>query len=214
MFINPDTGTDGTWVDDFDSPILDSRWAWIREDTSLWSLDANSGVLRLRTHAGGLLHDSDNARNLLLQDAPDGDFMIETHVIFTPLNNFQIAGLLIYLDDDYFLMLGRAYCDVTASGCVGNAIHFDYEEGLLTRNQVLSTSQMNEAYLYLRVVREGTRYTGHYSLDGQTWQEVGSFRTFNLNTSAVRVGLVACGDTGSGSVTALFDYFALTRGAQ
>ncbi len=64
-----------------------------------------------------------------------------------------------------------------------------------------------------RVVREGTRYTGHYGLDGQTWQEVGSFRTFNLNTSAVRVGLVACGDTGSGSVTALFDYFAPTNTA-
>jgi len=212
VFINPATGAGNAWVDDFDSPVLDSRWGWIREDTSLWSLDANSGVLRLRTHAGSLLYDNDNARNLLLQDAPDGEFMIETHVMFTPLNNFQIAGLLIYLDDNHFLMLGRAYCDVTANGCVGNAIYFDYEEGLLTLNHVLSTSQMNEAYL--RVVREGTRYTGYYSIDGQTWQEVGSFRTFSLNTSAVRVGLVACGDTDSGSVAALFGYFALTSGAQ
>ncbi len=212
VFINPDTGADGTWVDDFDSPILGSRWAWIREDTSLWSLDANSGVLRLRTHTGGLLYDNDNARNLLLQDAPNGDFTIETHVMFTPARNFQMAGLLIYLDDDHFLMLGRAYCDVTASGCVGNAIYFDYEEGRLTLKHVLSTSQMNEAYL--RVVREGNQYTGYYSGDGQTWQEIGSFTPFHLETSAVRVGLVACGDTGSGSVTALFDYFALTSGAQ
>ena len=40
------------FVDNFDSPILDSCWSWVREDTSRWSLTEQPGWMRIRTQDG------------------------------------------------------------------------------------------------------------------------------------------------------------------
>ena len=111
------------WVDPFEE-VLEPGWRWVRESSSNWNLTERDGHLRITTQMGGLLLGSDSARNLLLRDAPDGDFEIETLVYFEPVSDFQIAGLLVYEDDGNFLLLGRGYCD----SCGGNMIYFDYEE--------------------------------------------------------------------------------------
>src|SRR5512145_1054713 len=67
------------WVDNFDGPTLDSRWVWVREDSNAWSLSDAPGFLRIGTQAGGLL--SNDAKNILLTDAPTGNFEITTQVV-------------------------------------------------------------------------------------------------------------------------------------
>ncbi len=209
VFINPDTGGGGTWIDDFDNATLNSAWTWIREDRSYWSLTKRPGSLCITTQMGSILFDNNNARNLLVQNAPTGDFVIETHVLFTPTEDYQMAGLLVYQDDDHFMMLGRAYCGGSQANCIGNGIYFDYEEGGSSSNYNLSTAIRDEAYL--RIVRQGRRFTGYYSTDGQSWRVVGTVEPTEMSDVKLRVGIAAYGNTLLTPIPVYFDYFHVSK---
>lgn len=194
------------WQDDFAQTTLDDRWAWVREDSGKWSLTANPGAMRITTQQGGLLGAGGDAKNLLLQEVPIGDYTLETHLKFKPLEDFNFAGLLIYLDDDHFLALGRAYC-TPGDDCVGNGIYFDHESSGKTRggNFAMATIVKNEAYL--RIVKTHNTYTGYYSADGQSWTKVGSH---SITFTPDRVGVIAQSSAAStAAISADFNYFKL-----
>ncbi len=200
----PNVTYDYTWRDDFTSTNLNPNWGWVREDNSAWSLSENPGYMRITTQQGFLLGAGGDAKNLLLQTAPSGDYQIITHVSYQPTANFQIAGLLLYQDDDNFLMFGRAFCGF----CGGNKIYFDHEEAAAAvgSNFATATTEVDEAYL--RVVRRGNSYKGYYSEDGTTWTLIGTHTT--ANTFAPRIGLATeTGNQASGGIEADFDYFQL-----
>jgi len=197
-----------TWTDNFDDPSLSNRWSWIREDPTHWSLTAKPDFLQITTQGGGLANGTNNSKNLLLQEAPIGDFDIRTRVIFTPTENFQLAGLLVYQDDDNWLSLARAFCDAPA-GCIGNSIYFDREENgaLIGSNFATTTVATGEAYL--RLFRQHTVYTGFVSPDGLNWVTVGT-HTVISGLVPSKVGLVAHDtlDTAA-EILASFDYFVV-----
>jgi beta-xylosidase len=185
------------WIDDFDSPTLDSRWFWVSEDPSHWSLTAQPGFMRITTQEGG--------QNLLLQGAPAGDYVVETRLLFEPSESIQRAGLLLIQDGDNSLWLMRAYNGFGA----GNAIYFDHKEAgqPVGSNFEMTTSVTGEAYL--RVVRLGNAYTGYVSEDGEYWTLVGT-HVAGAGFVPTVVGLAANYTAlGAGEIPADFDYFAL-----
>ena len=185
--------------DDFGGP-LDADWSWIREEEDQWSLTERSGFLRLVILPAGY------TRNLLLRQAPEGRFEISTRVQFTPTINFQSAGLHIYEDEENFIRLSRAFChlDPFPDACVGNGIYFDNVilGESISPNVKIEVSKQYEAYL--KIVRDGSTYTGYYSDDGETWVLVGQ-HIADLKT--IRVGLVASGS--DFRINADFDYFTI-----
>ena len=192
---------DYPWTDDFKSSSLDPLWSWMNEDASQWSLIAYPRyILRIMTHSGGV-----GDKNLLLRSVPTGDFEIRTRVIFTPTNNFQIAGLVLYQGNDY-LMLGRAYCDTPPPTCVGNGIYFNRVEGGSFVGSNFATSTTTQGEVYLRVIREGTTYSGFYSEDGTSWTLIGR-HTPSGAIPLSRVGLTAA--QGTPEIPADFNCFRL-----
>jgi len=181
----------------------------VREDPTHWSLTAQPGFLRIVSQQGYLFGSGGNAKNLLLQNAPSGDFEIRTHVFFTPTANFQIAGLLVYQDDDNYLLLGRAYCDTAPPTCAGNAIYFDHEEGREFCWQQLCNHNHASRRSILRIIREGTTYSGYYSEDGVSWMLIG-WHTVGKNFTPLKIGLTTeDGGTGAPEIPADFDFFQL-----
>lgn len=96
--------------DDFGNEI-GAQWTWLRPDPALRGF-APSGALELTTngHLDSFQRvnaDRDNppelplTENVLLQDAPDGDFMVETELHFDPHMDNLSAGIGIYSDDDH-----------------------------------------------------------------------------------------------------------------
>jgi cytochrome c len=185
--------------DNFSATTLNPRWWWINPDSAKWSLTARPGFLRILTTSGGV-----GSKNLALQNAPTGDYTVQTRLLFTPTSNYQMAGIAVYKDSANYLMLGRAYCNLAAPTCVGNGIYFDHIEGGagVGSNYAMSTTKTGEAYL--RIVKRVSTYTAYYSENGTNWTLVG---THTVGVVLPYVGLTTGQDVSNAQIPADFDYF-------
>ncbi len=196
--------------DDF-TQLAEPGWIWMNEDTFTWNMSEKPGFLRVYLSDKGEL---DQVENILLRNAPEGDFEVTTRVLFTPYSNFQFAGLLIYQDDEHGLKFGRAMCYLPGSQgtCVGNGLYYDnlnVDEGVWSdegfRGDNFATSTVINSEAYLRMVREGRTYTAFYSDDGINWQAIGRHESDLL---PFYVGLIAS-QAYEQPAMADFDYFTL-----
>ena len=191
-----------TWTDNFSSSSLESRWSWIREDPTRWSLTARPGFLRITTEQ---IFSAVN--NLLVQNAPGGDYEIQTRVVFAPTENFQIAGLLIYQDDGNFVRLIRLFCDIPTPSCIGNGIYFQRIEGGAFTGSSFAMTMALPGDAYLRVTRQGNVYTGYVSEDGSNWIELG---VHTVTIAPTKIGLGASNSMQEAAeIPADFDFFTL-----
>lgn len=157
--------------DEFDTAQLNTRWSWIREDASHWSLTAAPGSLRIITQYGDLYQGYNNMRNLLLQPMPAEDFDVTTKLKIDPVAEYHQAGVILYQDDDNYLKLVRAYDRPWGGADVVFALErggsFDH-----SFHQAVPNSAEN---LYLKLSRKGTWYRGYYSTDGAAWVPLGEY---------------------------------------
>jgi len=190
----------GTFRDDFDGQLADG-WTWIGEDPSKWSLSAVPGFLQMI--ASDASFDGPNLPpNILLREAPSGDFDVTTSLRFSPSSNFQFAGLVLFEDKGNVLQFGRAFCDV-ANACLGSGIYFDSIENGSFVGSNYQTAFDGEL-IYLRLQRKGRAYSSYYSADGEQWIKTGEHvRDF----SQMRIGLLAA--QAPTEITAEFDYFEI-----
>jgi len=196
-----------SWRDNFDGALAEG-WRWIREHPEKWNLTENPGFLRLYDSP---YETNGKTRNLLLRNAPAGDFAIKIHVIFEPKMNFQFAGLTIYQDDENTFSFGRAFCD-TPNTCVGNGIYFDHVvDGNWTGNN-FGTSAITPDEAYLRLERHGNVVRAFFSYDGKSWVEIGS-HTLKSGFQITGVGLVVSGDydKSDADIPADFDFFEVSE---
>ena len=188
--------------DDFAGQLAEG-WTWLGEDPAKWSLSTVDGSLQIiasdASFDGPYL-----PTNILLRDAPTGDFEIVTALHFAPTSNFQAAGLVVFQDQGNVLQFSRAFCDVV-NACVGDGVYFDnFENGSVTGSNYHIA--FHGSVIYLRLRREGNTYTGYYSEDGQNWIATGEHvRDF----TQVQVGLIAA--QSQTEIPAVFDYFTMSK---
>ena len=195
------------WRDEIDGALADD-WYWLDENVDKWNF--HDGWLQIYASPY-----ETEGRNILLRPVSQGDFAIETRVLFEPTANFQFAGLYISQDDGTYLALGRAFCD-KPDVCVGNGIYFDYVSGGDWVGSNFATqfdNPFNSAESFLRLERQGDMVRAFYSHEGITWTEIGTHwipPEFQVNG----VGLIASGDYDKSDedIPADFDYFELTEG--
>jgi len=192
--------------DGFNGALADG-WNWVNENSERWSLTEAPGFLRIYTSPSAT-----GDVNLLLRDVAPGDFAIETHLLFEPNANFQLAGLVIWQDQENFLQFGRAFCDIEGQ-CAGNGIYFDYFAGgeLQNGNFAIAVDVPNEAYL--RLERRGEMVRALFSYEGITWFEIGT-HWIAPDFQANGVGLTSAQDVFEPyePAPADFDYFGLSQG--
>lgn len=188
------------WTDDFQSPTLDPRWSWMREDPTHWSLTARPGHLRIITQTGGIYESTAKQKNLLLMPAPKGDFQIVTKCTLNPTKNFQYAGLMVYQGRNNYVQINRAFTD-------GNSFNFDIEANGKPTCKRVATSTTT---FYLRITKHGDTYSGDYSLDGETWTTLGEGV---ISLVDAKVGICAANNLpGKPQIPADFDFFRLSTG--
>lgn len=197
----PDLAGDriGWASDEFNSRVLHPRWSWVRPDAA--STSFNAGALVFPTQAADLHGSSDNA-SVLLTDAPEGDYVVETRVSLdvTPEHccAFVQAGLVLYGNDDRYLK------HVHVSIFETRQTEFAKERDDAPAGYPFYGNTVVGPpgdWTWLRIVKRGDEYRAYTSADGATWIRGGVW-THDLGEDA-SIGLVSMG--GSGFV-ARFDY--------
>jgi regulation of enolase protein 1 (concanavalin A-like superfamily) len=190
------------FIDNFDSPTLDSCWYWVREDASHWSLTERPAWMRVWTQ-GGEIHVLD-ARNLLLRAVSTDSFSIVGKISINPQQNYQCCGLLIYLDDTNFMKVVRL---------VENGHQYivarSWDNNACALNQF---SACSDTSLFLRLTLQNGVCSAYWSVDSVNWQFAGYDAWSSwLHSNQLSVGLNAENECQAGysaaSIPADFDYF-------
>jgi regulation of enolase protein 1 (concanavalin A-like superfamily) len=196
--------------DEFDGTALDGcRWSeTVRYDAD--AVEVTDGHLEVTTQPGDINGNNPlNPRNFVLQDAPEGDWVATTRFKAPLKHRYQLAGLLMYGDDDNY-----AKADVVAYNGPGAALDLRAElaaeaggAGVPGGDQLNIADSTESGYWYLRVTKAGTSYTAEVSDDGSQWDPIGDGITFAEPIRAL--GLMAIGPQQEEPVVVAFDYFHL-----
>jgi beta-xylosidase len=188
--------------DDFNG-ALTAPWAWVREDPKSWNLTNIPGALQINVSSGYV--SSHTNTNMLLRPAPTGNFQIETEMTFSPEDNYQFAGLIIYESDSNFIQAGRSYC--RSFECIGEGFYMDYyKKGVVVKPNFGQPYREIDPVL-LRLSRRADTYTFEASTDGKVWFIIGSHTS---DMDPLQIGLVTGQRLKGNKISAAFDYFEVS----
>lgn len=184
---------------------IPAGWKWLDPDgkDARTNPDTSSGVLKFIVPSGKDLY-GDNRTAIQLLKAVDGDFQIETRVKFDPIDDYQGAGILVYIDPVQYLRFERAFGGV---GGGTNGLRLDARlkneyRPITTPDDVPTAAGVVD----LKLIRIGKIFTAFWRLDENgEWREVGEFVSDYPDT--VQIGLIAC-NTGA-PIPVEFSYIKL-----
>lgn len=165
-------------------------WMWVDPDqkNDRTRKNVKKGVLSVTVPTGKDLQGDDRTAPRYIK-AIKGDFQIETRVKFSPIANYQGAGLLIFKDDNHYLRFERAY---GGEGGGGSGLRIDIRKGD-DQTSLVTTSdlQTDLPEIEMKIVRNGSTFIAYWREDENSeWREAGEFVSDYPET--VFAGLVAC----------------------
>lgn len=181
-------------------------WQWIdpAEETVPSPKDVRNGVLRIRIPSGKDLMGQNVTAPRYVKPIT-GNFQMETRVRFSPKENYQGAGLLIYVDDSKYLRFERSYGGV---GGGGEGLRIDVRNRedyrpLATPDDL----QTDLEEVDLKIVRDGKTFSAYWRENEETsWRIAGEYESDFPDT--VLAGLVAVNT--AREVIAEFGYIRLS----
>ncbi|HCT77071.1 MAG TPA: PKD domain-containing protein, partial [Micromonosporaceae bacterium] len=205
-----DSGADPVPNDEFNGTSLDKcRWgAIVRENPSGYRV--TGGALQLDIPNGDIYGAGGTPpANFILQNAPAGDWTLQTNVDGSLMNEqYQQAGLMVYLNDDNYLKLDYITDNMAGQPLI-RRIEFRSEINAVVQNPQPQIADLTNAVWHLRLAKVGNVYTASYSADGTTWTAFEPLTNAAVG-DAPKVGLFSLGANQTASKTVSFDYFHLT----
>jgi len=202
-------GCGTSYRDDFDGTDLGAGWEVVRRNQNLVVSD---GTLKIPTETGDVYGSANDAKNIVLRQAPSGPWTITTKVKHAGNRQYHQAGLIVYGDDDNYTKFDRLADNQPTAGVTE---HFEFinEVAGTPRNesadagpQLAGTGFPSD--FYMKIESDGTQIRGYYSANGTDWTLTG--RPAALPTGNVRVGVFALSNAAATTVTSEFDWFTLT----
>src|SRR5699024_11176712 len=90
------------WTDSFDAPELGSEWQVHKPQLDRISLTENPGALTINTLPGDMWQTANDHENILMVDAPEGDFTAWAKLDQAVAADHNGAGLLAWQDQDNY----------------------------------------------------------------------------------------------------------------
>jgi cytochrome c len=190
--------------DEFDGDALDpNRWEVIRPDGTR-PPTVSGGQLHFPIDNGSLYQTGTSARNIVVQDLPNGNWEVTTKITTDPLTqNYQQAGLRLYSGDDDWASVHMIYAGT------GRDFEFIYENDGTPRNEAADKLGGIPAdaplTYYVRLTSDGTDLRAYYSYDGATFNQVGRPAPMSSFASP-KIGPVALSDQAPEFPVANFDW--------
>jgi regulation of enolase protein 1 (concanavalin A-like superfamily) len=195
---------DFSGTDELNNSTLDSRWAWYNSPQS-WDLGTTRpGWLHMVSRTGTNFNDTlDNGA--FVYQMLSGNFTLETKVNCTPQWDWQKAGLMVRQDAGNWVAL--KYQNQT-----GKRAEWSLKIGGNMLGDIVSGG-LSASAIYLRIVREGSRWLSYYSLDNVVWSLVWDTisGTALALSDPVKAGFLIADGGSNTSWPADYDYLNFTR---
>jgi PKD repeat protein/glucose/arabinose dehydrogenase/type 1 glutamine amidotransferase len=188
--------------DEFDGEPLNTKWTILRDTPTARSFV--DGRLRMLVRNGDMIATQATARNVLLQNAPQGSWQATIKLdVSTLTNEGEQAG---------FVLWNRENPNTFAKITYISKGSFQQWEWVATRNNAAQISaggaipvRPTDAYLRLSANGSGT-YIAEGSTDGETWQQISGAITDLGDPNAMKIG-IKVSDNADTTHYAGFDYF-------
>ena len=193
---------DTKYNDEFDSGMLDTdtRWHWIRESPTNWTMNGTSFQMNVTNTD---MFQNDATAPLLLQDITDNNISIITKLSAIPTTNSEGGGLIFYNDNNNFVQ----YEYFTYNGGATKSLVLKKEENNVAEYNY--SIDITSDPIYLMLNKTGTSYTAYYSTsEGGSWIPV---YNNSLNTTVNQAGLITAGAGSSSGNAFIYDYFRANR---
>ena len=193
--------------DSFESE-LQKGWSIFNEDPTHYSLVKRTGSLTVTTQSGGIYAGARNARNLFLLENPlttDEDFEILISLSsFTPVAEFQQAGLLCFDDPDNYVKA----CYLFSRRYGGPSLHIMSETQGRPAGKGIPFAQNDK--LWLRLSKTNSTFALSTSTNGKDFEESLSLV---WRSTVKHVGLFAKNSNVASppATDAVFEFFELRR---
>jgi len=165
-------------------------WKWIDPDTTKGAVkfDTSGGSLKFIVPTGKDMYGDNRTAPHMIQPI-EGDFQIETRVKFDPKQDYQGAGLFIYIDGDNYVRFERAFGGINGGG---SGIRLDARTAGEYRSVTPpSDVPTNAKSVDLRILRTGkTLYAFWRTDENAEWKEIGDVE-YNF-PATVQAGIIAC----------------------
>ena len=178
--------------DEFEGTTLGEQWSWVRENNANWSLSESPGHLVITSQKGDIQGASNNAENILLQNA-NTDWTIESKIEFSrrPTKTDQQGGLVAYQDDDNYVKL--VYNNARKGFMDSDELIELYVEthgSQYSAANINTIGLLNDNYtIVFKLEKKGSNYNAYYSIGGKSFEFLGSTDAVLSN---VKAGLITC----------------------
>lgn len=183
-------------TDLFEDSSLDlETWALKRENSDNWRLE--NGSMIITTQQGTLAGAGEGTtNNLLLKQAPVGNYYMTTMLDFIPSEDGQEAGLIVYTDDDNYITLAKS------------------KDTIIWKNEIdgitIDTGNIDtgDGTLYLTIEKQGEEYSLYVSTTSDNWQTEAALTKYNFFDNT-KIGIYAQGGESTATNEAVFNEFLL-----
>lgn len=163
--------------DEFNSDRLDGcRWgSVVRPDLN--TIRMSEGSLSIDTEPGDINGSANgNPENLVLQNAPEGDWVVETRMRGDLKERYQLAGLLVHGNDDDYVKFDVVAVNAPDSARSLKAELVSENAGVFGQggNRSIDVSLPESGWWHLRLTKSGNTYTGEISDGGNDWKSLGT----------------------------------------
>ena len=165
--------------DEFSDTILDGKWSWINQGTSVWTENGRYGAI-------DILSGGDHIR-LLVQQVPAGDFTATAKLtVLGPKVNYFNFGLCLYNSANGKRIVFGKCCRNGYSGI--QAVKFNSNTSF--SSDAYLNGGWDSIFIYVRVRKFGSSYYLDMSADGDFWWPVftETISTFLSAISHIGVG--------------------------
>ncbi len=175
----------------FGNEGIPKGWKWVDAEAATKGpvkYDTSGGTLKFTVPSGKDMYGDNRTAPHMIQPI-EGDFQIETRVKFDPKQDYQGAGLFIYIDGDNYVRFERAFGGINGGG---SGIRLDARtNGEYRSITPPSDVPTNAKSVDLRILRAGkTLYAFWRTDENAEWKEIGDV-DYDF-PATVHAGIIAC----------------------
>jgi glucose/arabinose dehydrogenase/type 1 glutamine amidotransferase/regulation of enolase protein 1 (concanavalin A-like superfamily) len=190
-------------VDQFEGTELEAGWTIVEHEAD--TLTVADGSLQIQTVPGrDFFADQGTLPNVVVQALPDGAWTATAAMNWTPTQNFQNAGLVVWADEDNYVKAGMVHSGGRAFELIKEVDGSPDFQGFQGAGAEFPDD------FFLRYVYDGSDLVAEFSADGESWSAIGTSDLSDLDD--LSVGVYATNSTAAGATDpplASFSSFSL-----